>query len=152
MFARMTPMLPLLLAAACFSSEPVYLQSGSYSLGEYDSGDAAGLYDDFIVEIDVEEGQFAIESDDMALELGMELLPERDWVSVCPTNFSSTDLQTYSLLGSMSLGDVSIDSPIVYPDGCAGDSGKQASRAWIGKESQSLSSVRGGLFYLRLME
>lgn len=117
------PLLPLLsLLLACSQSE-ARLVSGTYEATAASTEDGRIDPPAVTLDLDLEEGT-ATFTDASGAELAsasVTLWERGDWPEGCPTNFSGTAEETATIeVGSITLGEVTIDAPILVascPDG-----------------------------------
>ena len=107
-------------------------------------------WSDVTVTIDVEALTLTVVGDTVDVATDLTELPEEEWMRNCPTNASAVALQTFSAADPITLGDATLDTPLVFAAGCQGDEGTTATTGWLSSQADqdAEGSPGTGMFYL----
>ena len=100
--------------SGCFTDDLLFLEPGEYlfaaSLSE--SGEVPQLPADLILTISEDKQSYSFAAGGESLGIGeLEVLPRNRWAQGWPTNFSGTQMESFRLSGSFSLGELDYTAP-----------------------------------------
>ena len=118
------------------------LGSGTYSITADSAGEPLEDWSDVTVTIDVEALTLTLVGDTVDVATDLTELPEEEWMRNCPTNASAVALQTFSAADPITLGDATLDTPLVFAEGCQGDEGTTATTGWLSSQADQDAGQR----------
>ena len=134
---------------ACAGEDPVLLGSGTYAITADSNGEPLKDWADVTVTIDTEALTLTIAGDSVDVATDLTELPEDEWELNCPTNFSAVSLETFGTADAITLGDTTLDEPLLA-NGCQGDEGTTATTAWLSSKAYQTETGASeeGMYYL----
>ena len=146
---------PICLALCCIgcSSSSVSMMSGAYSIVDSASLEPLAEFENMLIEIDLDNNGLTMswpDENQPAFVTTLEAVDESDWMQACPTNFSSTLLETWTVTDAMTIGETVLEEPFIFADGCQGNTTSEL--VWISSVAHENASMEigTGLFYLKL--
>jgi len=129
------------------------MMSGAYSIVDAVSLEPLAEFENTLIEIDLDNKALTMSWPDEgqpAFITTLEAVDEADWMEACPTNFSSTLLETWTVTDEMTIGDIVLAEPFIFADGCQGDTPSEL--VWVSSVAHENTSMEigTGLFYLKL--
>ena len=144
-----------LLCLGCGDDPYASIQTGTYQLVEEDNGNPIAEFEGMRFAIDVTAKTFVVTwPEDAEVEPFTTQLvdvPQGDWKIDCPTNFSATKLETYTLTDALTLGENTLEDAFIFAAGC--DTTAASNGVWISTDAHDAetSQIGSGLHYLEIL-